>query len=84
MKIIENINKNIAKLHKHYNVNWSLKDVPHKLLLKPHHNVKPRESMEMYNEMINAEGQKTVVKYDDFQTGSGILSDGNLLRTKIQ
>lgn len=40
--------------------------------------------MEMYNELINAEGQKTVVKYDDFQTGSGILSDGNLLRTKIQ
>lgn len=28
LKIVDKINKNIAKLHKHTNVNWSLKDLP--------------------------------------------------------
>jgi len=54
LKIIDNINKNLAKLHNHSKVNWSIKDVPLKLLIRPTPSVKSNEETSSYNDKIDS------------------------------
>lgn len=80
LKIMENINKNIAKLHKHSKVNWSIKDVPLNLLTKPASTIKSKESMLTYNQKSQSLGKDFEPKYDDFITGAGYLKQPSELQ----
>jgi hypothetical protein len=46
---IEKINKNLSKLHNHSKVNWSIKDVPLKLLTRPTSSIKGSALTSIYN-----------------------------------
>lgn len=84
IKIIDKINKNIAKLHKFSNINWSIKDASAKLFSRKINNSQETLSRSVYKVKPESIFRYGKSKYEDFITGAGYLNDPSDLEVKIQ
>jgi len=84
IQTINNVQKNVSKLHNHSHANWSISDVPIKFLTKPsNNNGKGGSTMSTYKNKFESFGTNQP-RYQDFISGTADIQQPSELSRKIQ